>query len=134
MKKPIGRFEDIESWQLARVFCKKIYEVTRVGEFARDFKHRDQLEGSSGSTMDNIAEGYERNGNGEFCHFLYVAKGSCGESRSQLYRAFDKGYISREKFIELFKDACHISAKLMNLIKSMEDSDFKGPKFKNRPS
>jgi len=70
MRKPIKRFEDIEAWKLARLFCKKIYEITRVGEFARDYKLRDQLESSSGSIMDNIAEGYERNGNGEFCHFL----------------------------------------------------------------
>ena len=92
----IERFEDLEVWQEARELCKKIKEVTSKNEFARDFKFRDQICDSSGSIMDCIAEGFERGGNKEFTQFLSIAKGSCGETRSQSYRAFDYEYITQE--------------------------------------
>jgi len=132
MRKTAKRFEELEIWQLAREFCKKVWEVTNSGTFAKDFKLRGQLESSSGSIMDNIAEGFERNGNKEFVQFLYISKGSCGESRSQLYRAFDREHISREKLEELFSDAVTLSKKLMSLIKSLKASNFDGPKYRDR--
>jgi four helix bundle protein len=70
------RFEDIESWQMARELCNLIYKYTTQGKFAIDFKLRDQINGSSGSIMDNIAEGFERGGNNEFVTFLRYSKGS----------------------------------------------------------
>ena len=132
MGKTARRFEELEVWQMARAFCKKIWEVTSTGTFAKDYKLRGQLESSSGSIMDNIAEGFERNGNKAFVQFLYIAKASCGESRSQLYRAFDRSHITREKFEELFKDAISISVKLMNLIKSINRSNYSGTKYRDR--
>ncbi len=78
-------FEDIEAWQLARAFCQDIYLLIKETELAKDFRLKDQINGSSGSTMDNIAEGYERGGNREFIQFLSIAKASIGESRSQLF-------------------------------------------------
>jgi len=81
------RFEDIIAWQKARELCNVIKSYTRKSEFSRDFKLLGQIEGSSGSAMDNIAEGFERGGNREFIQFLYISKGSAGETRSQLYRA-----------------------------------------------
>jgi four helix bundle protein len=84
----IKRFEDILSWQKARELNKFIGDIIDKGKFKRSYKLIDQIEGSSGSIMDNIAEGFERGGNKEFIQFLYISKGSCGEFRSQLYRAW----------------------------------------------
>ena len=83
------RFEDLEIWQEARDLCRRVRELTSRGDFCRDFKFRDQIRDSSGSIMDCIAEGFERGGNKEFIQFVSIAKGSCGETRSQSYRAFD---------------------------------------------
>jgi four helix bundle protein len=128
----VTRFEDLEIWQLARAYCKKIYPLTCEGPFARDFKLKDQLNDSSGSIMDNIAEGFERMGNNEFIHFLTIAKGSCGESRSQLYRAFDRNYIDQTTLEELVHDSEIISKKMASFIQYLSTSDHRGAKFKDR--
>ena len=85
----IRRFEDIEAWQKGRHLCKKIREVTNIGDFQRDFSLKDQIRRSSGSIMDNIAEGFGRDGNREFIQYLSCSKGSANEVQSQLYRALD---------------------------------------------
>ena len=69
-------FEDIEAWQLARVLAKDIFLVTKEKTFANDFKLINQMRSSSGSIMDNIAEGFERGGNREFIQFLSIDKWS----------------------------------------------------------
>ena len=89
----IEKFENLDIWKLARILSKEIILNSKNTELKTDFKLRDQIKGFSGSVMDNIAEGFERDGNLEFSQFLSIAKGSAGESRSQLYRAFDSGYI-----------------------------------------
>ena len=91
----IKRFEEIKAWQKARVLNSRVGDIIDKGQFKRNFRLIDQVEGSAGSIMDNIAEGFERSGNKEFVQFLYIAKGSCGEFRSQLYRAVDRKYINR---------------------------------------
>ena len=93
----IKRFEDLEIRQSARILCQDIHNIITTTSLNNDYKLRDQINSSSGSIMDNIAEGFERNGKNEFRQFLSIAKGSCGETRSQLYRVFDKNYINQEK-------------------------------------
>lgn len=88
----IKRFEDLEIWQTARMLSKKVFLLSDVTPFSKDFKFRDQIRDSSGSVMDNIAEGFERSSRLEFVNFLSIAKGSAGETRSQLYRAIDQNY------------------------------------------
>jgi four helix bundle protein len=82
-------FEDLEIWQEARELCKVIRKFTFRVPCNHDFRFRDQINASAGSIMDNIAEGFERDGNKEFSQFLSISKGSCGETRSQCYRAYD---------------------------------------------
>ncbi len=93
----IERFEEIEAWRDARILVKRIYEHTGEGEFSRDFGLRDQIRRASISVMSNIAEGFERSGKKEFVRFLYMAKGSAGEVRSQHYAAADLGYVTRQQ-------------------------------------
>jgi four helix bundle protein len=100
----IKRFEDLEIWQESRRLSKEIILLSKTTDLKTDFKLKGQIKSSSGSVMDNIAEGFERNGNGEFKQFLSVAKGSAGESRSQLYRVFDNDYITEEKLNILVAD------------------------------
>ncbi|MGZ4057058.1 MAG: four helix bundle protein [Bacteroidia bacterium] len=99
----IKKFEDITAWQQARVLSKNIYNITNAKPFFNDFDLRSQIRRVSGSVMDNIAEGFERGGRIEFIQFLGISKASAAEVRSQLYRAQDQNYISKETFEELYK-------------------------------
>ena len=125
----ITRFEDLEIWQEARRLAKEIHIISIETELKNDFRFRDQIKASSGSVMDNIAEGFERNGNLEFRQFLSIAKGSAGESRSQLYRVLDFNYINDEKFNVLRLDYENLSGKINNFISYLNKKDFKGTKF-----
>jgi len=125
----IERFEDMEIWNEARELCKYVFDLTSENLFSKDFKLRDQIRASSGSIMDNIAEGFERGGNKEFSQFLYISKGSCGETRSQSYRAFDQKYISHQQLDELITQTLTLSTKIANLIKYLKDSELKGAKY-----
>jgi four helix bundle protein len=118
----ITRFEDIEAWKKSRELTKEIYRITASGEFSRDFGLRDQIRRASVSILSNIAEGYERNGNRGFQHFLSVAKGSAGEVRAQLYVALDAGFIHEELFISLRKQLEEISRLLGGLMKYLKIS------------
>lgn len=91
-------FEDIESWKIARETCKYIGGLIDEGRFRKNYRLIHQIEGSSGSIMDNIAEGFERGTRLEFIQFLGYAKGSCGELRSQIYRTFDRSIIDSDEF------------------------------------
>ena len=79
--------------------------------------------------MDNIAEGFERGGNREFLHFLYIAKGYCGELRSQLYRALDRKYVTQFEFHELYVQVKETIVLLQKLITNFETSRLQGVKM-----
>lgn len=123
-------FEELAIFQKARDLSKRIYPVTKRGEFEYDFRFVQQIRAAAGSIMDNIAEGFERTGNKEFLNFLYIAKGSCGEVRSQLIRANDLGYLTQEEYEELYSECRKLSAGIMNFIKEIKASDLTGAKFK----
>jgi len=90
----IEKFEDILAWQKAKILTLKIYSLLKG---LKDLAFRDQICRASVSIMNNIAEGFERKSDKEFIHFLFIAKGSCGEVRSMLYLAIGLNYIDDEQ-------------------------------------
>jgi four helix bundle protein len=120
------KFEDSKAWQRARLLNQKIHKLTTREPFNKDYRFKSQFESSGGSIMDNIAEGFERGGNNELINFLIYSKGSGGEVKSQSYRALDKGYISKEEFADVYKDADEIGGMLKNWIEYLKNSDLKG--------
>lgn len=123
-------FEELAIFQKARELSQRIYPVTNKDGFKSDFRFVQQIRAAVGSIMDNIAEGFERGGNKEFLNFLYIAKGSCREVRSQLIRANDVGYLTKEEYNELYTEFRKLSAGIMNFIKELRASEYTGAKFK----
>ena len=123
-------FEEIESWQLARSLCFDIHTIIQYEGLKNDFALKDQINRSSGSVMDNIAEGYGRGGNREFINFLSIANASLHEVRSQLYRILDRSYITDEEFTALSEKTIEISNKIGGLIAYLKKSGYAGQKFK----
>ncbi|TAL41210.1 MAG: four helix bundle protein [Chitinophagaceae bacterium] len=126
----IKRFEDIDAWKVGRELCSKLGSLIDDGIFKSSYKLIGQIEGSSGSIMDNIAEGFERGTRAEFIQFLGYAKGSCGEFRSQLYRTLDRKYLTQEQFDEFYVMAVRISAMLQKLIEYLQKTEVKGVRKK----
>jgi len=126
----VKRFEDLEVWKLARVFYQDIYQLTLLDGLSKDFGLRNQIRDSSGSIMDNIAEGFERDGSKEFAQFLSISKGSCGECRPQLYRSLDCNYINNDQFEIMSQKSTDLGRKISNLISYLKSSEIKGNKFK----
>ncbi len=123
-------FEEIEVWQKARVLTQEIYTVTNDARFSRDFALCKQLRRASVSVMSNIAEGYERDGTGEFVQFLSIAKGSAGEVKAQLYVALDQGYIDRTVFDRLSDMSGNVSRQIGGFMNYLRRSKVKGTKYK----
>jgi len=126
----IERFEDMLSWQKARELTRSVYQVSKQGDFVKDFELRGQMRGASISIMSNIAEGFERGGDKEFLQFLSIAKGSCGEVRSQLYVALDESYISPAEFKQLYAGTVDVSRLISGFMGYLRQSDLRGSKFK----
>ena len=128
----IKQFEDLEIWKLARTLCQNIFEIATQSDLKTDYKLYNQINASSGSIMANIAEGFERNGNREFIQFLSIAKASCGETRSQLYRIVDRIYITSETFETLQTATLVLSKKISAFINYLSKSEMKGSKYKSK--
>ncbi len=130
----ITKFEDLIIWQLGRELAKEIYELTKADIWKEDWEFRSQIRNSSGSVPDNIAEGFEREGNNEFIQFLSISKGSCGECRSQIYRAFDRSYIDKAKLDYFIEKTSRLCSKIHNTITTVRKADFRGHKYKTEQS
>jgi len=128
----IKRFEDLDIWQLARELCRDINLIITTTTLNKNYKLRDQIDASSGSVMDNIAEGFERDGKNEFRQFLSIAKGSCGETRSQLYRVFDRKYIDTELFEKTKEKTNVLSNKIGAFINYLNKTEYAGTKYKKQ--
>lgn len=125
----VERFEDLEIWQLAREICIKVHQIFETTSLGDNYALRNQMDKSSGSIMDNISEGFERNGNREFIQFLSIAKASCGELRSQLYRVLDRNHIDKASFEALYEMVLLESKKISSFINYLSRSEYKGSKF-----
>jgi four helix bundle protein len=114
------RFEDIESWKMARELTKGIYTVTNKSPFDKDWGLKDQIRRASISIISNIAEGFERNSKSAFMNYLSIAKASAGEVRAQLYAAVDQEYINEEEFSRLSSMAIDTGKLIGGLMTSMK--------------
>jgi four helix bundle protein len=125
-------FEEIEIWQKARIFNRRIWELIASGSFSKDFALIDQINRASGSVMDHIAEGFDAGSHAEFARFLSYSQRSCSEVKSQLARALDRNHTSNEQYLERKADVTEINRKKGSLIKhlkskSMIDTRHKEP-------
>lgn len=120
----IEQFEDIEAWQLARELTRKVYRLTKKPEFAKDYGLKRQIRDAAGSSMHNIAEGFDSETNAEFIRFLRYAKRSCTEVQSELYVALDEEYISLDDFKDVYEQATRTRAAVrgfINYLKKYEE-------------
>ena len=116
----IERFEDIEAWQLARELARKVYRLTKKPRFAKDYGLKRQIQDAAGSSMHNIAEGFDSETNAEFIRFLRYAKRSCTEVQSELYLAFDEEYVSTDEFKVVYEQARRTRAAIYGFIKYLK--------------
>lgn len=126
----IEKFEDLEIWKMAREICQYVDYLIQNTNLKSNYSIKDQMDRSSGSIMDNIAEGFERNGNREFIQFLSIAKGSSGELKSQSYRSFDKKLISEEQHLKLNQIVELEKNKIAAMMNYLNNCEIKGLKFK----
>ena len=116
----MDRFEDSIAWQKARVLNSSVYEATRSKPMSNDFGFVSQIQRASISAMNNIAEGFERNGLKEFHQYLSVPKASAAEVRSMLYAARDVGYLQTADFERLLAAALEATRVIAGLRSSVE--------------
>jgi four helix bundle protein len=116
----ISRFEDIEAWQLARELTRKVYQLTQKQAFAKDYGLKQQIQAAAGSSMHNIAEGFDSETNAEFIRFLRYAKRSCTEVQSELYVALDEAYISKDEFDGTYEQARRTRAAIRGFINYLD--------------
>lgn len=116
----IKRFEEMEVWQHAMQLCSLIYEMSASGNLNKDYSLRDQLRKSAISVPSNIAEGYERDSKRQMIYFLVIAKGSCGELRTQLHLAKNLGYIEEVTYENLLEKCESVSKQLKGFINYLD--------------
>src|SRR5678815_2441743 len=124
----VRKFEDLIVWQKSRELCRLVHSIIKRNESKRDISFFNQLSRSAGSVMDNIAEGFGRSSRKEFLQFLFIANGSLMETKSQLYRAFDQGYITEKESLSLLALTEEISAMIFKLSKYLQPTPIPGQK------
>ncbi len=122
-------FEEMNIYQLAREQSNEIWNLILTTDLGKDYKLREQINGSSGSVMDNIAEGFGRGGNKEFITFLSYSRGSCCETKAQLQRCFDRKHISADVFLDLNNKAQNIIDQISKFINYLKTSNRRGSKY-----
>ena len=125
-------FEDLPVWQSARELASLVYKATFKEKLNKDYGLKNQIQRAVVSVSSNVAEGFERGSKQELIQFLYVARGSCGELRSQLFIAKDLGYLDDNDFDILISSATNVSRQINGFIEYLKTTHFKGQKFKNR--
>ena len=127
-------FEDLPVWQAGRALVRGVYAATRTRPFAADPGLCDQIQRAAVSVPSNIAEGHERGSTADLIQFLFYAKGSAGEVRSQLYHAEDLGYVTPVQAESLRQEAREIGRQLSGWIQSMQTGTFRqGPRYHQEP-
>ena len=116
----MGRFQDLEVWQLAKELAKKVYEVSSPERFKNDFGFMDQIRRATISISSNIAEGEESGYLKTSLKHFKISKGSNAEVRSQAIVANDIGYLSNQEMDTIVEMSNQISKKLFFLIKYRE--------------
>ena len=127
----VKKFEELKCWQMARELAREVYDCTRTGSFAKDYGLKDQMQRAVVSIGSNIAEGFERDSGSELVKFLGYAKGSAGELRSQLYTAFDVGYLTDEMFMALSEKSSYVAALISRFRDSVKRSQVSGLRSKD---
>jgi four helix bundle protein len=125
-------YQDLDIYKLAREVTNNVWDLIVNTPLGVDYKLRDQINGSSGSIMDNIAEGFGRGGNREFINFLSYARGSCCETEAQLQRALDRKHISDTQFENLFNKTKNLNDQISKFMNYLKASDRKGSKFDSK--
>jgi len=118
----INRFEELEVWKVSMELCTSVYELTNGKEFAKDFGLKDQIRRSSVSVPSNISEGFERDSQNQFIYFLVIAKGSCGELRTQLRIALNLEYITLTEFEKLEGNCISVGKQLAGFINYLKSN------------
>jgi four helix bundle protein len=121
----ISRFEEIEAWQLARELTRMVYRLTRKQAFSKDYGLKRQIQEAAGSSMHNVAEGFDAETNAEFIRFLRYAKRSCTEVQSELYVALDEAYISRDEFDDTYELSRRTRAAIRGFINYLKRYNFR---------
>jgi four helix bundle protein len=130
----IERFEDIEAWQLARVLTQAVYRLTKKAGFCKNFGLKDQIQEAAGSSMHNIAEGFDSETNAEFVRFLRYAKRSCSEVQSELYIALDEEYITPDEFKDVYEQARRTRAAIRGFINYLKKYEVRKSTVNPEPS
>ena len=113
----IEKFEELEVWKTSIELCADIYRLTNTELFAKDYGLKDQIRRASVSVPSNISEGYERDSKKQFLYFLVIAKGSCGELRTQLRIARILNYLDEKEYILINEKALSTIKQLAGFIK-----------------